>query len=68
MTQTGEETGNLDEMLENLGSYYLEESDKKIALVSTLMEPAIIVLMGFVVGFIVMAMMLPIFDISTSLH
>jgi type IV pilus assembly protein PilC len=68
MTQTGEETGNLDEMLENLGNYYLEESDKKIAFVSTLMEPAIIVIMGVVVGFIVMAMMLPIFDISTSLH
>ena len=68
MTQTGEETGNLDEMLENLGSYYQEESDKKIEFVSTLMEPVIIVVMGVVVGFIVMAMMLPIFDISTSLH
>jgi len=68
MTQTGEETGNLDEMLENLGSFYLEESDKKIELVSTLMEPVIIVVMGVIVGFIVMAMMLPIFDISTSLH
>ena len=68
MTQTGEETGNLDEMLGNLGSYYLEESNKKIEMLSTLMEPAIIVVMGFVVGFIVMAMMLPIFDISTSLH
>ena len=68
MTQTGEETGNLDEMLENLGDYYQEESDKKIELVSTLMEPVIIVVMGVVVGFIVMAMMLPIFDISTSLH
>ena len=68
MTQTGEETGNLDEMLQNLGDYYLEESNKKITTVSTLMEPAIIVVMGIVVGFIVMAMMLPIFDISTSLH
>ena len=68
MTQTGEETGNLDEMLENLGNYYQEESDKKIELVSTLMEPAIIVVMGIIVGFIVMAMMLPIFAISTQLH
>jgi len=67
MTQTGEETGNLHEMLENLGSYYLEESDKKIELVSTLMEPAIIVIMGIVVGFIVMAMMLPIFNMGTSM-
>jgi type II secretory pathway component PulF len=68
MTQTGEETGNLSEMLENLGDYYLEESNAKIALISTLMEPAIIVFLGVVVGFIVMAMMLPIFDISTSMH
>ena len=51
MTETGEDTGNLDEMLENLGSYYLEESDKKIELVSTLMEPAIIVIMGIIVWF-----------------
>lgn len=68
MTQTGEETGNLSEMLENLGDYYLEESNAKIQLISTLMEPAIIVFLGVVVGFIVMAMMLPIFDISTSMH
>jgi len=68
MVQTGEETGNLSEMLENLGEYYLEESNAKIELISTLMEPAIIVFLGVVVGFIVMAMMLPIFDISTSLH
>jgi len=68
MVQTGEETGNLSEMLENLGEYYLEESNAKIQLISTLMEPAIIVFLGVVVGFIVMAMMLPIFDISTSLH
>ena len=68
MTQTGEETGNLSEMLENLGDFYLEESNAKIALISTLMEPAIIVFLGVVVGFIVMAMMLPIFDISTSMH
>ena len=68
MAQTGEDTGNLDEMLENVGKYYADESSLKIKTLTTLMEPMIIVVMGVIVGFIVMAMMLPIFDISTSIH
>ncbi|MCF7791055.1 MAG: type II secretion system F family protein [Victivallales bacterium] len=68
MAQTGEDSGNLDEMLENIGQYYADESSLKIKTITSLMEPMIIVIMGVVVGFIVMAMMLPIFDISTSIH
>ena len=68
MAQTGEESGNLDEMLENVGQYYADESSMKIKTLTTLLEPLIIVFMGVIVGFIVMAMMLPIFDISTAIH
>ena len=68
MAQTGEDSGNLDEMLENVGKYYSDESSLKIKTLTSLMEPLIIVIMGVVVGFIVMSMMLPIFDISTSIH
>jgi len=68
MAQTGEDSGNLDEMLENVGQYYADESSIKIKTLTSMMEPMIIVVMGVVVGFIVMAMMLPIFDISTAIH
>jgi type II secretory pathway component PulF len=68
MAQTGEDSGNLDEMLENVGQYYADESSMKIKTLTTMLEPMIIVIMGVVVGFIVMAMMLPIFDLSTAIH
>lgn len=65
MVGTGEETGNLDEMLSNVGRYYMQEADVKIKALTTLLEPVIILVMGVVVGFIIIAMLLPIFEMTT---
>jgi type IV pilus assembly protein PilC len=67
MTQTGEESGTLGDMLINVGEYYSEESSRKIKTVTGLIEPLIILVMGVVVGFIVVAMLLPIFDMSSGI-
>lgn len=67
MVGTGEETGNLSEMLVNAGKYFMQESDQKIETLTSLLEPLIIVVMGLMVGVIIMGMLLPIFDMSTAI-
>ncbi len=64
MVGVGEESGNLAQMLENVGTYYSREADSKIKTMTTLLEPVITVVMGLLVGFIVIAMLLPIFEVS----
>ena len=59
----GEETGELDHMLEKLADYYEQEADDAIANLLTLIEPVMIVFLGAVVGGIVVSMYLPIFTL-----
>ncbi len=63
----GEETGDLPRALNNIAQIYSEEARKKIKLLTSLFEPLIIILMAFVVGFIVISVLLPIFDITSGL-
>jgi len=64
MIATGEEAGNLPEMLSNMGKYYTQESDAKIKTLTTMLEPLIILVMGVMVGFIILSMLLPIFEMT----
>lgn len=64
MVGTGEETGNLPEMLTNIGRYFSLEADLKIRRLTTLLEPVIILVMGLAVGFIIISMLLPIFEMT----
>ena len=64
MVGTGEETGNLPEMLNNIGKYFSQEADVKIKTLTTMLEPAIILIMGLMVGFIIISMLLPIFEMT----
>lgn len=59
----GEQTGELDQMLEKLAAYYDEEADSAIANMMTLIEPVMIVFLGIVIGGIVISMYLPIFTL-----
>jgi type IV pilus assembly protein PilC len=63
MVAVGEETGELDQMLERLSAFYEEEADSAITNLMTLVEPAMIVFLGAVVGMIVIAMYLPILSL-----
>ena len=68
MVGIGEESGSLEEMLSKTADYYDEELDASIQKMLALLEPALIVVMGVIVGFIVISMMLPIFDLSTTVQ
>jgi type II secretory pathway component PulF len=65
MLATAERTGSLAEVAQMLGSYYEEEAETRMRSVVKLLEPLITVVMGAVVAVVVLAVMLPIFDLST---
>jgi len=67
IVSVGEQTGELDQMLEKVSVYYEEESDAAIANLMTLMEPVLIVFLGIVIGGIVISMYLPIFTLIGEL-
>ena len=64
MTAIGEESGTLDSMLNHVATYYESEVDTLVDNLTTLMEPAIMVVLGIVVGGLVIAMYLPIFKLG----
>jgi type IV pilus assembly protein PilC len=63
MVAVGEETGQLENMLAKIADFYETEVDAKIKALTSLIEPLMIVFVGGVVGFIVIAMYLPIFSL-----
>jgi type II secretory pathway component PulF len=65
MISTAERTGNLAEVTQLLGEYYEEEAENKMKQVVRLLEPLITVVMGAIVAFVVLSVMLPIFDLSS---
>lgn len=67
MTAVGEESGALDTMLAKVADYYEREMNESVARLSTLMEPAIMAVIGVVVGGIVIAMYMPIFNMGSVL-
>lgn len=64
MVAVGESTGTLDETLKKVTDIYDEEVDNAIAAMMSMIEPLMIVVIGTIVGFIVVAMYLPIFDMA----
>jgi len=64
MTAIGEESGTLDDMLGHVATYYENEVDTLVDNLTTLMEPAIMVVLGVLVGGLVVAMYLPIFQLG----
>jgi type IV pilus assembly protein PilC len=62
MVNVGEQTGELDRMLEKIADYYEEEVDAAVDSLTSIIEPIIIVYLGVVIGGMVLAMYLPLFD------
>lgn len=62
MLRVGEESGALDDALQRTADYYDDEVDYAVEKMTTAFEPILIVFMGVVVGFVVIAMMMPMFD------
>jgi type IV pilus assembly protein PilC len=67
MINVGETTGALDAMLSKIADFYEEEVDTAVSGLLTLMEPVMIAILGVVVGGIVIAMYLPIFDLISKM-
>jgi general secretion pathway protein F len=61
---TGEQTGRLPELLQKSAASYEEEFDRRLQRFIGMLEPSLILLMGLIVGFIVVAVLLPIFELN----
>ncbi len=68
MVAVGEETGQLEQMLSKIADFYETEVDAKVKALTSLIEPLMIVFVGGVVGFIVIAMYLPIFSLYDKIR
>jgi len=68
MTIVGENTGHLDDTLERLSKYFEFESEAAIKAITTLIEPAILVVLGIGVAFLVLAVILPIYKLTESFN
>jgi type IV pilus assembly protein PilC len=65
MVRVGEEGGSLDSVLKDIAESYEKEIEADLKILSSLIEPAIILVLGLVIGGMVIAMLLPIFNISS---
>jgi general secretion pathway protein F len=64
MISVGEQSGNLEPMLYRVADSYEKEVEASIMMMTSLLEPAMILFMGLVVGFIVVSVLLPIFEMN----
>jgi type II secretory pathway component PulF len=66
MTSVGEQTGKLDEILNRVAGYFENESEHAIKNLSTAMEPIIMVILGAGVGFLIVAIIVPIYNLTSA--
>jgi type IV pilus assembly protein PilC len=65
MVEVGESTGALQEMLNSLAEFYDEEIETEVSRFITLVEPLILVIMGIVIALVVLALYMPLFELSS---
>lgn len=68
MLSIGEESGNMDEVLNKTSAFYDEEADTAISKMVGLLEPVMIVLLAVIVGFIIISIITPVFSIYSSIN
>jgi len=64
LTAVGENTGNMDEMFQSISNYYEEEFDTVVKGLSTIIEPIMIVVIGAIIGILMVALYMPIFNVG----
>jgi type IV pilus assembly protein PilC len=67
MTAVGEKSGQLDQMFEKITDYYSDEVDVAVATLSAVIEPVLIIFLGFTIGIAVIALYLPIFNMAGAM-
>ncbi len=68
MVRVGEETGALDSTLAKVADFYEEQVDIAVKSLTSILEPIMIVFIGSIVGFMIIAMYLPMFDVYNQIH
>jgi type IV pilus assembly protein PilC len=68
MIAVGEETGSLDAMLSKIADFYEDEVDAAVKALTSILEPLMIIVVGAIVGFIVVAMYLPMFEVYDQIR
>jgi len=68
MISTGEESGDLEKMLEASYDYLEEEINHRVGILTSLMEPVMLLVIGAVVGFVALSIYLPLFSIYDNIH
>ena len=68
MVVTGEKTGQLPEMMERVGSYYQELHRNEVARIKTFLEPILIIFLTVIVGIIVLAIVIPMFNMYSAIE
>jgi len=64
MIHTGEKNGQIGKVLAMLADYYDDRNETKIGTLTSIMEPVILIVMGFVIGSVAISLVLPLFDLS----
>lgn len=67
MLVTGEKTGKLGEMMEHVSAFYQEEQTNIITRLKSLIEPIMIILLAIIVGVVLLAVVVPMFDIYKTI-
>ncbi|EFK05988.1 type II secretion system F domain protein [delta proteobacterium NaphS2] len=68
MISAGEKSGHLEEMLDRIADMYEREVEAEVMTMTSMLEPVMILFMGVTVGFIVVSMLLPIFDLNQMIR
>jgi type IV pilus assembly protein PilC len=68
MIEAGESSGALEQVLDEIAEFYEGEVDTKISVLTSAIEPALMVIMGLLIGFIVLAMYMPIFQMAGTIR
>jgi len=66
MIAVGEQTGKMDEVMGNVAGYYDDEVSNRVAGISSLIEPVVIIVLGLAVAYLVVAILLPVYQATTS--
>jgi type II secretory pathway component PulF len=64
MVETGQQSGELEKMMNVVANFYEKEMDRRLSIFFQLLEPLLILILGVVVGFVVISVLLPIFEIN----
>ena len=67
MIEAGESSGSLEQVLEEVAEFYESDVDTKISVLTSSIEPALMVIMGLIIGFVVLAMYMPIFQMAGTI-